>query len=74
MCHNAYHACRRRISSDLIAAGAVVAQRTQYADLDGAWLLADDVFSGWRFERGVLIPEPSRLGLGIEPKAELFGE
>jgi L-alanine-DL-glutamate epimerase-like enolase superfamily enzyme len=59
-------------SSALIAAGAVVAQRTHYADLDGAWLLGDDVFSGLRFERGVLHPDPSLPGLGIEPVAGLF--
>lgn len=50
-------------SSILIAAGAVVAQEAEFADLDGAWLLADDPFSGWRFERGVLHP-PARHGLG----------
>jgi L-alanine-DL-glutamate epimerase-like enolase superfamily enzyme len=53
-------------SSLLIAAGAVVAQRAAYADLDGAWLLADDPFSGWNFQRGVLAP-PGRPGLGAEP-------
>ncbi len=59
-------------SSALIAAGAVVAQHTDYADLDGAWLLGDDVFSGWHFERGVLIPAPASVGLGIEPAEDLF--
>ncbi|RYD73553.1 MAG: dipeptide epimerase, partial [Verrucomicrobiaceae bacterium] len=59
-------------SSALIAAGAVVAQRADYADLDGAWLLADDVFSGLRFDHGVLIPDPSLPGLGIKPAAGLF--
>ena len=34
-------------SSLLIAAGAVVAQATDYADLDGAWLLSDDPVRGW---------------------------
>jgi L-alanine-DL-glutamate epimerase-like enolase superfamily enzyme len=53
-------------SSVLIAAGAVVAQRTDYADLDGAWLLADDPFRGWSFDHGVLSP-PARNGLGVEP-------
>jgi L-alanine-DL-glutamate epimerase-like enolase superfamily enzyme len=53
-------------SSLLIAAGAVVAQRAAYADLDGAWLLADDPFSGWTFRRGILTP-PSAPGLGAEP-------
>lgn len=53
-------------SSLLIAAGAVVAQRAAYADLDGAWLLADDPFTGWTFHRGTLIP-PAGPGLGAEP-------
>ncbi len=51
-------------SSVLIAAGAVIAQQTDYADLDGAWLLSDDPFSGWEFERGVLSP-PTATGLGV---------
>ncbi len=58
-------------SSALIAAGAVIAQRTDYADLDGAWLLGDDPFRGWPFVRGVLQP-PSGPGLGAEPEAGLF--
>ena len=58
-------------SSALIAAGAVIAQRTDYADLDGAWLLGDDPFSGWQFDHGILHP-PSAPGLGIEPEAGLF--
>ena len=58
-------------SSALIAAGAVIAQRTGYADLDGAWLLGDDPFRGWQFARGVLQP-PAGPGLGAEPEAGLF--
>ncbi len=50
-------------SSLLIAAGAVVAQLTDYADLDGAWLLADDPVQGWSFDRGTLRPP----GHGGEP-------
>ncbi len=53
-------------SSLLIGAGATLAQRTDYADLDGAWLLREDPFSGWKFERGVLHP-PQGVGLGAEP-------
>jgi L-alanine-DL-glutamate epimerase-like enolase superfamily enzyme len=53
-------------SSVLIAAGAVVAQQTDYADLDGAWLIRDDPFDGWNFQRGVLSP-PARAGLGVHP-------
>jgi len=52
-------------SSLLIAAGAVVAQGTDYADLDGAWLLGADPFRGWTFAQGILTP-PSRPGLGAE--------
>lgn len=52
-------------TSALIAAGAVVAQITDYADLDGAWLLARDPVSGWRFERGILHPPQGISGLGI---------
>ena len=55
-------------SSALIAAGAVIAQQTDYADLDGAWLLADDPFRGWEFQRGVLIP-PAGPGLGAAPRS-----
>ncbi|MCE9611207.1 MAG: dipeptide epimerase [Chthoniobacter sp.] len=58
-------------SSALIAAGAAVAQRTSYADLDGAWLLGDDPFRGWQFARGVLTP-PDVPGLGVEPEPGLF--
>ena len=55
-------------SSLLIAAGAVVAQQTDYADLDGAWLLRDDPFDGLLLRRGILTPlaEP---GFGVTPKA-----
>jgi L-alanine-DL-glutamate epimerase-like enolase superfamily enzyme len=39
-------------TSILIAAGCVVAQHADCADLDGAWLIVDDPCTGWRFERG----------------------
>ena len=58
-------------SSALIAAGAVIAQRTEYADLDGAWLIGDDPFRGWKFARGILTP-PAAPGLGVEPEEGLF--
>jgi L-alanine-DL-glutamate epimerase-like enolase superfamily enzyme len=41
-------------SSLLIAAGLVAAQTADYADLDGAWLLRDDPWSGLSFDHGVL--------------------
>ena len=58
-------------SSALIAAGALLAQKTEYADLDGAWLLSDDPFRGWDFERGILSPLPE-YGLGATPHGALF--
>lgn len=57
-------------TSILIAAGCVAAQEADYADLDGAWLIADDPCIGWRFERGVLHP-PRAPGLGAEPRAKV---
>ncbi len=58
-------------SSALIAAGTVIAQRTDYADLDGAWLIGDDPFRGWSWSSGTLHP-PGGPGLGAEPLPELF--
>lgn len=60
-------------SSLLIGAGAALAQGTKYADLDGAWLLSDDPFDGWRFESGMLEPGDP-LGFGAEPKPGVFSE
>ncbi len=54
-------------TSILVAAGCVAAQHADYADLDGAWLIADDPCTGWRFERGILHP-PRAFGLGAEPR------
>jgi L-alanine-DL-glutamate epimerase-like enolase superfamily enzyme len=54
-------------TSILIAAGCVAAQHADYADLDGAWMVADDPCTGWRFERGILHP-PRARGLGAEPR------
>ena len=53
-------------SSLLIAAGAVVAQASDYADLDGSWLLRDDCFEGLAIEAGRILPS-SRIGLGVSP-------
>jgi L-alanine-DL-glutamate epimerase-like enolase superfamily enzyme len=60
-------------SSALIAAGAAIAQQTDYADLDGAWLIGDDPFTGWKFDRGVLSPTAAH-GLGVEPGPDLFAK
>lgn len=56
-------------SSLLIAAGWVAAQRSDYADLDGAWLLRNDPFRGLPLEQGRLLP-PAGPGLGIRPADE----
>jgi L-alanine-DL-glutamate epimerase-like enolase superfamily enzyme len=56
-------------SSLLIAAGMVAAQQTDYADLDGAWLLRDDPFTGLPLHQGVLTPG-SGPGFGVEPAPE----
>jgi L-alanine-DL-glutamate epimerase-like enolase superfamily enzyme len=58
-------------SSLLIGAGAVAAQRTDYADLDGAWLISDDPCDGWKFEQGTLLPN-NRNGFGAVPEPSLF--
>jgi len=52
-------------SSLLIAAGAVVAQQTDFADLDGAWLLRDDPFVGLPLRQGVIEPALGP-GFGVE--------
>lgn len=49
----------------LIAAGLVVAQETDFADLDGSWLLADDPFQGLTYNNGT-INVTGKLGLGVE--------
>lgn len=53
-------------SSLLISAGLVAAQRADYADLDGSWLLRDDPFAGLAIRAGRLQP-PSGAGLGVSP-------
>jgi L-alanine-DL-glutamate epimerase-like enolase superfamily enzyme len=53
-------------SSLLIAAGAIVAQDADYADLDGSWLLRDDPFRGLEIRRGFIQPN-TWPGLGVEP-------
>jgi len=53
-------------SSLLISAGLVAAQRADYADLDGSWLLRDDPFAGLEIRRGRLQP-PCGPGLGVAP-------
>ncbi|HWB61181.1 MAG TPA: dipeptide epimerase [Chthoniobacteraceae bacterium] len=56
-----------RLESSLsIAAGAVIAQQADYADLDGAWLLGDDPFTGLPLRNGVLTL-PDLPGFGVHP-------
>ncbi|HEV7404902.1 MAG TPA: dipeptide epimerase [Chthoniobacteraceae bacterium] len=59
-------------SSLLISAGLVAAQTTDYADLDGAWLLRDDPCPGMHFDRGLLQAAPGP-GFGVQPPDALFG-
>ena len=59
-------------SSLLVAAGAVVGQQTEFADLDGAWLLADDPFAGLvRMEKGILTLSED-VGFGVSPSAGML--
>lgn len=54
-------------SSLLIAAGVVIAQQTDYADLDGAWLLADDPFEGELPLRNGVLQPGGKPGFGVGP-------
>jgi L-alanine-DL-glutamate epimerase-like enolase superfamily enzyme len=58
------------VSSSLaITAAAHLAPLVDFADLDGALLLADDPFQGVRFEKGRIIL-PDTPGLGVVPRAQ----
>ncbi len=52
-------------TSLLIAAGIVVAQGTDFADLDGSWLLADDPYEGLAYGQGT-IGVMAKPGLGVD--------
>ena len=56
-------------SSLLISAGLALAQKADWADLDGAWLLAEDPFQGLIFKDGRLGPNAAP-GLGVAPVAK----
>lgn len=60
-------------SNLLIAAGAVLAQKTEYADLDGSWLLKDKVFEGITFNKGILLPGTGP-GFGVVAPEGFFSE
>ncbi len=51
-------------SGVLISAGLALAQKADWADLDGNWLLAEDPFEGPVFQEGFLFPSLSP-GLGV---------
>jgi L-alanine-DL-glutamate epimerase-like enolase superfamily enzyme len=53
-------------SSLLIAAGAVIAQESDFADLDGSWLLRDDPFQGLEIRAGRILPGTAP-GFGVSP-------
>jgi L-Ala-D/L-Glu epimerase len=53
-------------SSVLISAGLVIAQQTDYADLDGNWLIAKDPFTGMESDNG-RISVKDLPGLGVCP-------
>lgn len=55
-------------SSVSITAAAQISPLVDYADLDGALLVADDPFDGVTFDRGKLVL-PERPGLGVRKRA-----
>lgn len=58
-------------TSCAISAGAQIAPKTQWADLDGNLLIANDCFSGMKIVDGK-ITLSDKPGLGIEPTAKVF--
>ena len=60
-------------SNVLISAGLALAQKADWVDLDGSWLLANDPFAGPVFEDGILFPS-LKPGLGVELKEFHAGE
>lgn len=56
-------------TSCLISGGALIAAETDYADLDGNWLIANDPFTGLKSEMGVIHPNTAP-GLGVRPLPE----
>jgi L-alanine-DL-glutamate epimerase-like enolase superfamily enzyme len=57
-----------------IAAAAHLAPLADYVDLDGHLLLADDPWTGLRFENGRVLPDRERAGLGVGPIDERLGQ
>ena len=58
-------------TSCAISAGAQIAPKTQWADLDGNQLIANDCFSGMKIVDGK-ITLSDKPGLGVEPTAKVF--
>ncbi len=58
-------------TSCAISAGAQIAPKTQWADLDGNLLIANDCFSGMKIVDGK-ITLSDKPGLGVEPTAKVF--
>ena len=58
-------------TSCAISAGAQIAPKTQWADLDGNLLIANDCFSGMKIVDGK-VTLSDKPGLGIEPTAKVF--
>ncbi len=58
-------------TSCAISAGAQIAPKTQWADLDGNLLIANDCFSGMKIVDGKVTLN-DKPGLGIEPTAKIF--
>ena len=58
-------------TSCAISAGAQIAPKTQWADLDGNLLIANDCFSGMKIVDGKVTLN-DKPGLGIEPTAKVF--
>lgn len=58
-------------TSCAISAGAQIAPKTQWADLDGNLLIANDCFSGMKIVDGKVTLN-DKPGLGVEPTAKVF--
>lgn len=59
-------------SSLSISAGLALAQKADWVDLDGSWLLAEDPFRGLTFAGGILSPS-GKSGLGVELLSDRYG-
>lgn len=58
-------------TSCAISAGAQIAPKTQWADLDGNLLIANDCFSGMKIVDGKITLNDAP-GIGVEPTAKIF--